>query len=583
MNGALVSGQAGVAVFDDGSKLWCVRPQSASPEPVSQGLLPYLFENIDNVSYHPKATLASTSELLDKACREERGLHLALISMDPTSSDATRELAEDALEELLAHAHVVEFIESRLYSNPLPESTLWPEDAATGRFETYPRVGLMKRNIVRAQEAVGRVRAAWDALPADLFAEPEDRVFFESVLVDTGAFRVMALAAGQTAKPYSKGEAQLRLLSDRLYQTVSNSRNILTEWSRTIPWDSDTREAPIREQRDDERSDPWADRLPDKATAHEAFQNVVRQKEAILDQLGRRNFHQVDRFVDELVRHQLSNERPDLAANSLCDLAKGAKDLGLLNYQLAWSRRAREISPSDPWVHTQVADALLSQGELLDALEVYESTVQDFPHLAVARTGKAEVLKALGRLPEALESYEGTVHDFPDNVVARTGKATVLVLLKRYEEAAALVRSERLQTRDEWIGFHILASIKLKQGRLDEADKLFSAGMNCPWTDVRSRFIGSRAVLRIKKKQLKEADALIRSEGSVISKVIQIDIYRRMNRFDEAKSKLRELRGCPVAQIVEISRDLEQNMAPGKRTVSDDEFLERELALLLAA
>ena len=89
--------------------------------------------------------------------------------------------------------------------------------------------------------------------------------------------------------------------------------------------------------------------------------------------------------------------------------------------------------------------------------------------------------------------------------------------------------------------------------------------------------------MRMKTKKLKEAEALIRSEHSPTSKVIQIDIYRRMNRIGEAKSMLRELRDCGIAQIVEISRDLERNMGPGKRTVSDDEFFDRELALLMAA
>jgi len=390
------------------------------------------------------------------------------------------------------------------------------------------------------------------------------------------------MAAADATKRYSKGEAQLRLLSDRRYQTFANFRKILLEWTRAIPSSSQESAQLIHEERDDKKSDRQRDRPP-KVAPYEAFQNVIIQKEAILEQLRRRNFQQVERFVDDLVRLQLANNQPDLAAKSLCDLAKEVKELGFLAYQLAWSSRAMELNPEDPWVHTQFADALLVQGELPEALQAYEATVHDFPQDVVARTGKAEVLKALGRLPEALEAYEATVHDFPENVVARNGKATLLVFLERYEAAAALVLTDRTQTQEEWIGLHIRASIKLKQGRFDEADDLFSAGTRCPWAEVRSRFIGARAVLRMKMKQLKEADTIIRSERSVISKVIQIDIYRRMKRIGEAKSALWELRECPIAQIVEISRDLEQNMKPGRRTVSDDEFLDRELALLLAA
>jgi tetratricopeptide (TPR) repeat protein len=748
VTGALVSGQDGVAVFQDGSRLWCVRPQSPAPEPISHGLLPYLFVNIADASYHPEATLESTGRVLEKAWREERALHLALISMDPASSEPTRELAEEALEEFLEDDQISEFIENRLFSDRLPESALWSSNVASA----YPRVTLLKRSVLDAQDSIGRVRAAWDALPEELFAEPDDRARFELLLVETGAFRILANAATDKADRYSKGEAQLRLLSDLRHQTFTNYRNILLQWTKTIPSPSQGIALLIREERDDEKPESRREKLP-KAPTYEAFQNVVVQKEAILEQLRRRNPQQVERFVDDLVRLQLSSNKPDLAAKSLCDLARGAKEFGFLAYQLAWCRRAKEICPEDPWVHTQFADALLGQGDLSEALEAYETTVADFPQNAVARNGKAELLKALGRLPEALEVYKGTVTDFPQNVVtrsgkaevlkalgrlpealvayestvadfpqdvvarsgkaevlkalgrlpealeayentvtdfpqdavarsgkaevlkalgrlpealvayestvadfpqnvvartgkaealkalgrlpealeayestvadfpqdvfartgkaevlkalgrlpgaleayestvadfpqdvfARTGMATLLVLLGRYEEAAALVGTDRTQTREEWIGLHIRASIKLKQGHFDEADKLFSAGQRCPWADVRSRFTGARAVLRIRKSRLKEAAEMIRSEQSELSKVIQIDVYRRMKRIGEARSVLRELRDCHVAEIVKITQDLEQNMKPGKRTVSDDEFLDREFALLMAA
>src|ERR1035438_10325950 len=53
-------------------------------------------------------------------------------------------------------------------------------------------------------------------------------------------------------------------------------------------------------------------------------------------------------------------------------------------------------------------------------------------------------------------------------------------LLGRYEEAAALVRTDRTQTRDEWVALHIRASIKLKENSLDEADRLLSTGTPLP-------------------------------------------------------------------------------------------------------
>ncbi|HXM41450.1 MAG TPA: sigma-70 family RNA polymerase sigma factor [Bryobacteraceae bacterium] len=246
MRAALVSGQARVAVFLEGSQAWCIQPQSSSPQPVSQGLLPYLFGDTASAGYHPDATLAKTGEALDRACREERGLSLALISMDPASSETTRELADDALEELLEHPHVSEFIENRLFSRCLPENAQWHGNAAVGGSKSNVRLHLLKGSVVGAQEAIGKVRSAWNALPEELFGEPGGKADFEWVLEDTGAFRVLAIAiSGRTThghavfaatpNPYRKSEAQLWLLSDRRYQAFANSQKILVEWIKSIP------------------------------------------------------------------------------------------------------------------------------------------------------------------------------------------------------------------------------------------------------------------------------------------------------------------------------------------------------------
>ena len=638
--------------------------------------------------------------------------------MDPASSEPTRQLAEEALEELLDEPDLSESIQNRLFSAPLPADAVWVRDHPSVVIDACPRISSIKRAVVGAREAIRRVRLAWDSLPPGLFPAPHDRFMFESALIEAGAFQLLAKATAGPDDQFGKGNAQVSLLADNRFRAFPNFRSILVEWATKIPSHSRLKQQSVPHGSDEEGLSGSRKRIQ-RAPVHEAFQNVVVQKESILKQLGKRDFGRVDKFVDELVRHQLGGGQAELAAKSLCDLAKRAKDLGFLAYQLAWSRRAVEINPADPFVHSQFADALLSQGDLPSALEGYEATVRDFPHHAAARNGKAEVLKAMGRLPEALEVYEATVRDFPENIVARsgtaemlkamgrlpealeayeatvrdfpensvarsgmaevlkamgrlpealeayevtvrdfpqdvvtrngkaevlkamgrlpealeayeatvrdfpqdvvarsgkaevlkalgrlpealeayeatvrdfphaivarTGKATLLVSLGRYAEALAMAPAEKPQTRDQWIWLHIRAAIELKQGRYALADDLFSTGTACPWAEVKSRFIASRALLRIRTKRLNEANEMIRSEQSLESKVIRIDIYRRMNRIGEARAVLREIRGCHVAQIDEISRDLERNMTAHKRTVSDDEFLEREFALLLAA
>ncbi len=611
MTGAIVSGQAGVAVFVKGSQAWCVSRQTAQPQLISQGLFPHLFGDAEDARHFPEATIDSARELLEEACRKERGLQLALISMDSACSDTTRDLSEDALEDLLDYSYVGEFISNRLFSRPLPNSSLWLNWHSSGL--NYSKVAALHKSVMDSQQWILQGRAAWDAIPVQDFGEEGGKPEFESVLIETGAFRTIAVAMASGAK---QGSAQLQLLADQRYKRFPNFRHVLMQWARVIPKATQAGVQRVLVEDDRRKSDrPRA--KSKKTTGHETFQNVNVQKSAIQRQLQLGNLAQAEKYVDELVKGQVTSGRPDLAAKSLCDLAKDAKDLGYGDYQLTWSAKARELSPGDPFVHNQFADALLGIGDLPkalavykstasdfpqnevartgkaevlkalgrfpDALAAYESTVRDFPQNVVARSGKAEVLKALGRLPEALAAYESTVRDFPQNAVARNGKASVFVRMGRYQEAEALVATEQTQTRVEWIALHILATIKLKLGKHGEAEKLFAKGAGCLWADVKSRFIAAQAVLLMDRKQLSEADALIRSERSLESKVVQIDIYRRMNRISDARKVLLELSDCKVASIIEISRDLERNMGPGPKTISNEKFVEREIEMLMAA
>jgi len=143
LTGALVSGEARVAVFRDGDELWCIRPREEPQRLVSPGLLAHLFENVSAAIYYPEATLESTSHLLERACQQERGLQLTLISMDPASSETTRALAEDALEEFLEDQGVSDYIENRLFSNCLPDKAFWSEHPPSDLPQSSTRVNRM--------------------------------------------------------------------------------------------------------------------------------------------------------------------------------------------------------------------------------------------------------------------------------------------------------------------------------------------------------------------------------------------------------------------------------------------------------
>src|ERR1017187_5409271 len=68
----------------------------------------------------------------------ERRLHFWI-----GASETTRELADDALEELLEHPHISEFVENRLFSKCLPEDALWRGEGTFGGSQ-YNEAGIPK-------------------------------------------------------------------------------------------------------------------------------------------------------------------------------------------------------------------------------------------------------------------------------------------------------------------------------------------------------------------------------------------------------------------------------------------------------
>src|ERR1039458_5076524 len=59
-------------------------------------------------------------------------------------SETTRELADDALEELLEHPHVSEFIVNRLFSKCLPEDALWRGEGTFGGSQSNVKLEFLK-------------------------------------------------------------------------------------------------------------------------------------------------------------------------------------------------------------------------------------------------------------------------------------------------------------------------------------------------------------------------------------------------------------------------------------------------------
>jgi len=501
---ALISGQAGIAILMHGNTALLV--EAGRPEfefSLHQGSIPYLFAGASDVIELKSVTKAKTVEQLKLASSRDRALHLALILLDKDETEETRRLAVESLGELLAEGDIFDFIASRLYSAPAPPNSSL-KDAKHMAREAEPLSGFLDR-LERDQAQIGLYRQAWNNLPLEFFGSLANKMKFEHCVVDSGAFRRLVEAQGE---PERFGLARFQCLSD--LKNLPNSRTVLDAWLRLFQPSKSKRS--IRDLAEDSiaaRENISDARRPSvsKISAHDAFENVSKQKEAIVAQFGKGDLHRARIFIDQLVETQLKTGGPGYLSKSLCALAQQAKMIFDHSLQLELARRAVEVEPDDGWAHGQVADAyfclgqfddawqafdaaakmgepafgrsgqariLKAQGNLKGALAAYEQLIGEFPEEVVVWNGRAEVLREMWRLNEALVAYEEAIERFPAEEVPRCGRAAVLKDLGRLNEALMAYEQAIDEFGDDAVPYAGRADVLKEMGLLDDSEKVYA-------------------------------------------------------------------------------------------------------------
>lgn len=321
----------------------------------------------------------------------------------------------------------------------------------------------------------------------------------------------------------------------------------------------------------------------------EAFQRVESQIATIFEEMKRRRFDRVERYVNDLIDFQLRVDDLVQVCKSLCNLAMKAKGLGLTQLQLDLTRRSTEIKSDDGWSWAQHGDALLNNGRLQNALAAYDQAVEYRPSVE-ARAGRAEVLKAQNRLVEALSAYEEVIADFPENMVARNGRAVVLALLERWDESLRDLPAADPVTEQEWIGYHIRGMIYLRTGRIEEALQIFRTGIEaCPRPVQREYFRTALAVAQIQRRDFEAVEETLKevTEPALEAPANLLRFHARGARGQfrqaaEARKGLQPVEKRPEYREIlgEIDRRFIQRT--GARW-SDERLVQAEIKVLLAA
>jgi tetratricopeptide (TPR) repeat protein len=132
-------------------------------------------------------------------------------------------------------------------------------------------------------------------------------------------------------------------------------------------------------------------------------------------------------------------------------------------------KRATELLPDDPEAHSNLGNAWLSLGRLVDAEASYGRALAIKPDFAEAHSNLANALQSQGRLDEAVASYARALEIRPHYPEACNNLGNALRGLGRFDEALASYR-RALAIKPDFAEAHSNLGNTLRSlGRLEEA------------------------------------------------------------------------------------------------------------------
>ncbi len=466
---AILSGQAAMAVCREDNRFYSISLDSEETwTERNEWDIPFLFTNIADILQMEYTSRSEVLKKLETAWEQDRCLQLTLIALDNEEDKEIRIEATECLNDLLCQAEVKEYVENRLYSAPMPTNA--DLDGAIQLSKETSSGTTMKflLTIQDDQEEILKKYKAWNDLPDNIFGETiGSKQDFYCEAVRYGAFRLFV------TKRHKIGFAILQLLTHPRFRGISKARNVFQNWAASFKEFVTNIKFEKQEYEDSVYAD--ADYTYDKSIInnHDAFQQAIKQREAIKKYLIEGDKDKAFSFTTELIESQRRNSKPEHIAKSLCDLAQFAKEgLGNPELQLEFAKRAVEEAPNDSWAYATLGDAYRLLAEYQKSLEMYhEAGVKshDTENVVVALNGRAEVLKDIGQIEDALKIYEQCIQEYGGDIVSRNARAAALAHYGKLEQALEAY-NEILQERPfDVIPSNGRAKVLNDMGRLEEA------------------------------------------------------------------------------------------------------------------
>lgn len=225
---AIISGNAGIALLVDGEQLSSYHIDSPEKRvPRSPDEYPLLFSGNGDLEFLDDVSAEEVDRRLTRAVDRARSLNLALLLIDGTWSTATREHASQQLEHLLEAAENKQYVQSVLYSLPLP-----PGEAVQSALLlcSGPKTRALLAGLIRDQRSIAEVREAWDKATDLPEREAGAHVFARTQAVKEGLFHSMVEFHDRGA---SLGEVEQRASASE-FGRVAGWHELLKTWAAPV-------------------------------------------------------------------------------------------------------------------------------------------------------------------------------------------------------------------------------------------------------------------------------------------------------------------------------------------------------------
>ena len=619
---AVISGRSGVAIISHQGNLLSLNldaPDKLIPRQSHE--IKFLLGDANDLEFVEDTNHEQLKRRLKSSYQAAYALDLMLFVLDSELSAETRSEAASELEHLLAEPAISNHLESVLYAHPLPQDADLAGAFHHSEMTQAARTIAWLQELERLQPIIARSFSAWESLPLDIFGNSEQKKDFQRLAVRLGLFRSLVQAIEQ------QKDVNTVLIDAGLNREISqkhNHRQILQQW--LAPFRSATSTQTIRPERESAHKESAKKKGKQKKASKsydrtQVLQNVQNTKARILEFMRKRDFARVGNLIEELLEYHQQYGGQQYAVRSLCDLAMEAKNLGLHKLQLELTQRSVGLKVDDGWSWAQYGDALLIANQLDEAMKAYENALS-FGQGAVAKNGRAEVLKALGQFDRALDAYQAVIAEHPENVVAKNGRAEVLKALGQFDRAldayqaviaehpldqvarnarscvlAALGRygeaiealTEFPATEEEWIGYHILGMIFLRQGKLEESLAVFHHGVNdVPWPTSREYFRTALAVASLQLNDFKQASEILAQvqtpQLQPVVNVLQFHAFGAQGNRELATDFYRRVQANPPLFSGELTEELNRQFILRQPAQRDPIWIrDQESNLLLLA